>query len=77
MCWPSIGRKCATGSEVTDCGSLSWVHCVSRVDWRLEKLASQGVIIKVGSNRASRYRLTNQGMSKAQGVARNLIALVP
>ena len=65
-----------TGSEVID-GLRQSGLAVSRVDWRLEKLASQGLIIKIGSNRASRYRLTNQGVNKAQGVARALIALVP
>ena len=65
-----------TGSEVID-GLRQSGLAVSRVDWRLEKLASQGLIIKIGSNRASRYRLTNQGMNKAQAVARALIALVP
>jgi hypothetical protein len=65
-----------TGSEVID-GLRQSGLAVSRVDWRLEKLASQGLIIKIGSNRASRYRLTNQGMNKAQAVARALIALLP
>jgi hypothetical protein len=65
-----------TGSEVID-GLRQSGLAVNRVDWRLEKLASQGLIIKIGSNRASRYRLTNQGMNKAQAVARALIALVP
>jgi hypothetical protein len=65
-----------TGSEVID-GLRQSGLAVSRVDWRLEKLASQGLIIKIGSNRASRYRLTNQGMTKAQAVARALMALVP
>ena len=65
-----------TGGEVID-GLRQSGFTVNRVDWRLEKLAGQGLIIKVGSNRASRYRLTNQGMNRAQGIARNLIALVP
>ncbi|HKT88117.1 MAG TPA: hypothetical protein VJQ59_06760 [Candidatus Sulfotelmatobacter sp.] len=65
-----------TGSEVID-GLRQSGLAVSRVDWRLEKLASQGLIIKIGSNRASRYRLTNQGVNKAQAVARALISLVP
>jgi hypothetical protein len=65
-----------TGGEVID-GLRQSGLAVSRVDWRLEKLASQGLIIKIGSNRASRYRLTNQGMTKAQAVARALTALVP
>ncbi|HET9280860.1 MAG TPA: hypothetical protein VFR24_02750, partial [Candidatus Angelobacter sp.] len=65
-----------TGSELTDGLRQSGLN-VGRVDWRLEKLANEGLIIKIGSGRASRYRLTNQGMARAQEVARNLIALVP
>ena len=65
-----------TGGEIID-GLRQSGFTVSRVDWRLEKLAGEGMIIKIGTGRASRYRLTNQGMSKAQGIARELIALVP
>ena len=65
-----------TGSELIG-GLRQSGFTVTRVDWRLERLAAGGMIIKIGSNRASRYRLTNQGMSKAQGIARALISLVP
>ena len=65
-----------TGSELTDGLRQSGLN-VGRVDWRLEKMANEGLIIKIGSGRASRYRLTNQGMSKAQDIARNLISTVP
>jgi hypothetical protein len=65
-----------TGGEVLNGLRQSGIT-VGRVDWRLDKLAGEGQIIKVGSGRASRYRLTNQGMNKAQGIARNLIATVP
>jgi PaaX-like protein len=65
-----------TGSELIDGLRQSGIN-VGRVDWRLEKMATQGLIIKIGSGRASRYRLTNQGMSKAQEIARTLISLVP
>jgi hypothetical protein len=70
------GNDTVTGSELIDGLRQSGMN-VGRVDWRLEKMANQGLIIKIGSGRASRYRLTNQGMSKAQEVARNLISLVP
>jgi hypothetical protein len=65
-----------TGGEVISGLRQSGIN-VGRVDWRLDKLAGEGLIIKIGSGRASRYRLTNQGMNKAQGIARNLIAMVP
>jgi hypothetical protein len=65
-----------TGGEVLSGLRQSGIT-VGRVDWRLDKLAGDGQIIKIGYGRASRYRLTNQGMNKAQGIARNLIAMVP
>ncbi|MBZ5505676.1 MAG: hypothetical protein LAO78_09320 [Acidobacteriia bacterium] len=70
------GNDTVTGSELMDGLRQSGMN-VGRVDWRLEKMATEGLIIKIGSGRASRYRLTNQGMSRAQEIARNLIALVP
>jgi hypothetical protein len=70
------GNDSVTGSEIIEGMRQSGIT-VGRVDWRLEKLATEGLIIKIGMGRASRYRLTNQGMSKAQGLAKNLIALVP
>ena len=70
------GSDSVTGSEVIN-GLRQSGFTVGRVDWRLDKLAANGLIIKIGSGRASRYRLTNQGMNKAQGVAKALISLVP
>ncbi len=43
----------------------------------LKKLASEGSVIITGAHRGKRYRLTNQGVSKAQEVAKGVIALVP
>jgi hypothetical protein len=65
-----------TGSELLDGLRQSGMN-VGRVDWRLEKMATEGLIIKIGSGRASKYRLTNQGVSRSQEMARNLIAMVP
>src|SRR4029077_14736766 len=65
-----------TGSEMMDGIQQSGIR-VSRIDRNLEKLAQQGDIIKVGIGRASRYRLTNQGVTKAQAVARDLLASLP
>jgi hypothetical protein len=65
-----------TGSEVIDGLEHSGIR-VSRVDRNLEKLATQGDVIKIGIGRASRYRLTNPGMSKAQTTARELVSQLP
>ncbi|MGH9502475.1 MAG: hypothetical protein ACRD20_06460 [Terriglobales bacterium] len=65
-----------TGSEVVDGLEQSGVR-VGRVDRNLERLATQGDVIKIGTGRASRYRLTNQGMAKAQAIVRDLLATLP
>jgi hypothetical protein len=65
-----------TGSEITDGLEHSGVR-VGRIDRNLEKLAAQGDVIKIGTGRASRYRLTNPGMAKAQATAREVMATVP
>lgn len=64
-----------TGSEIMDGLELSGIR-LPRVDRLMEKLAADGLVIKVGIGRASRYRLTNQGMSRAQSIARDVLAVV-
>jgi hypothetical protein len=64
-----------TSSEVVD-GLRTSGHVVSRVDTVMDKLAADGHVIKVGARRATRYRLTNQGVTRAQEITRGIIALV-
>jgi hypothetical protein len=64
-----------TGGEIID-GLRQSGQAVDRIDRTLEKLAAEGLIIKLGTGRASRYRMTNLGVSKAQEVARDVIGLV-
>jgi hypothetical protein len=64
-----------TGGEIID-GLKESGHVVSRVDYILDKLASQGNVIKVGLGRASRYRLTTKGHTRAMEIAREVIQLV-
>jgi hypothetical protein len=42
----------------------------------LKKLATEGSVIITGAHRGKRYRLTNQGVTRAQEIARGVIALV-
>lgn len=64
-----------TGSEILD-GLRQSGQAADRIDRTLKKMASDGHIIKLGAHRASRYRMTNQGIVKAQEIARNVISLV-
>ncbi|MGB6973515.1 MAG: hypothetical protein WBD67_02410 [Terracidiphilus sp.] len=65
-----------TGAEVKDGLEQSGFR-VDRVDRHIEKLTSEGLVIKIGIGKGSRYRLTNQGMSRAQALAKDLIATLP
>lgn len=49
---------------------------VDRLDRVLAKYIKENYILKIGVGRASRYRLTNQGVQKAQAVAETLIEIV-
>jgi hypothetical protein len=40
----------------------------------LDKMTDACDVITVGTNRARRYRLTNQGFAKAQDLAMDLVA---
>jgi hypothetical protein len=65
-----------TGAEVKDGLEQSGFR-VDRVDRHIDKLTTEGLVIKIGIGKGSRYRLTNQGMSRAQALARDLIATLP
>jgi hypothetical protein len=49
---------------------------VNRIDYQIDKMTEAGNVITVGSNRARRYRLTNQGFAKAQELAMDLVETV-
>jgi hypothetical protein len=42
----------------------------------LHKIAEEGAIIITGAHRGKKYRMTNQGMTKAQEIAKSTLALV-
>jgi hypothetical protein len=65
-----------TGGEIID-GLRQSGHTVSRVDYQLDRLSTEGSVIKVGTGRASRYRLTNKGLTKAEEIANNFLLQVP
>jgi hypothetical protein len=67
-----------TGGEIADGLNVSG-QPVARPDRILDKLSAddKGLVMTVGQRKGRRYRLTNVGVTKAQEIARNLIALVP
>ena len=69
-------NEAVTGSELMDGLVHSGIR-VPRVDRVMDRLASTGFVIRIGAHRGTRYRLTNQGMARAQNVARDLAGMVP
>ena len=73
-----LGQTCIrkndriTGGEVMDGLKMSG-HVVHRVDKMLDRFASDGQVIKIGSGRGMRYKLTQKGMAKAQELAKAAI----
>ncbi|HXX21115.1 MAG TPA: hypothetical protein VEJ46_17065 [Candidatus Acidoferrum sp.] len=67
-------NETVTSTEVVD-GLKTSGHMVTRVDSTMRKLEAEGLVIKIGQRRATQYRLTNQGVTRAQEIARGVIAL--
>jgi len=65
-----------TGQEIGD-GLAQSGRPVPRVDRIMESAISEATVLKTGVKRATRYRLTNQGLVKALGLARDLMANLP
>lgn len=65
-----------TGQEIGD-GLAQSGRPVARVDRVMESAINEATVLKTGIKRATRYRLTNQGLVKALGLARDLLANLP
>lgn len=68
-------NEAVTGSEMMDGLQLSGFR-MARVDRLLDSLATGGQVIRSGSHRGTRYRLSNTGLARAQEVARNVLARI-
>jgi hypothetical protein len=68
-------NELVTGGELVD-GLRDSGHAVVRVDTFMEKLIVDGFVLKVGVGRATKYRLTNIGATRAEELARELIKIV-
>lgn len=65
-------NETVTGNELMS-GLLQSGIRVPRVDRITEKLTDSGLVIRIGAHRATRYRFTNQGMVRAQEIAKAVI----
>lgn len=65
-----------TGQEIGD-GLGQSGRPVARVDRLMEKALKDAFVLKTGIKRATRYRLTNQGLQKALSIAKDLLASLP
>lgn len=66
----------ATGSEIVD-GMEQSGYRTPRIDRILASLADEGAVIITGSHRGKKYRLTNQGHVRAEGIVRETLARLP
>lgn len=69
-------NESVTGSEIMD-GLQQSGYTVDRIDRQMDKFVGDGLVIRIGKARGTRYRLTNQGLQKAQTIAKDVIATVP
>jgi hypothetical protein len=65
-----------TGSEIMD-GMEQSGYRATRIDRILGGLSSEGAVIITGAHRGKRYRLTNQGLTRAEGIVRDALAKLP
>lgn len=69
-------NEAVTGQEIGD-GLAQSGRPVPRVDRVMESALSDALVLKSGMRRSTRYRLTNQGLVKALGVAKALLENLP
>lgn len=65
-----------TGQEIGD-GLAQSGRPVPRVDRIMDKPITEAFVLKSGVRRATRYRLTNQGLTKALNIAKGLVESLP
>jgi len=65
-----------TGSEIMD-GMVQSGYRTTRIDRILSSLFDEGSVIITGAHRGKRYRLTNQGFTRAEGIVREALGKLP
>ena len=64
-----------TGAEIIEGLETTGLR-VARIDRNMEKAGEEGDVIVIGQRRSKRYRLTNQGITKARDISNKHIANV-
>jgi len=65
-----------TASELID-GLEQSGYTPDRLNRIMQPLADEGSVVRIGKKKGTRYRFTNQGLSKAQAIAKEEIAKLP
>jgi len=65
-----------TGGEILDGLEQSGYRAI-RIDRIVTGLSSEGAVIITGRHRGKRYRLTNQGVVRTEGIVRDALAKLP
>jgi hypothetical protein len=68
-------NEAVTGNEMME-GMQQSGFRLARVDRVLENLATDGSVIRSGAHRGTRYRLSNTGLTRAQGIARSVLGRI-
>jgi hypothetical protein len=68
-------NETVTASEIRD-GLEQSGYRPDRVDRIMQPLSDEGNVVRIGIKKGTRYRFTNQGLSKAEAAAREAIAQV-
>lgn len=69
----SRNNETVTASELRD-GLEHSGYRFARVDRLMQPLCDEGLVIKIGTRKATRYRLTNPGLARAMEIAEAAIA---
>jgi hypothetical protein len=69
-------NEAVTGQEIGD-GLAQSGRPVPRVDRVMDTALTEAMALKSGIRRSTRYRLSNQGMVKASGLAKTLAESLP
>lgn len=70
------GNEASTGSEVKDGLELSGYKPL-RIDRTMDSFVAEGLVLINGKHRGKKYRLSNPGLVKAQGLADELQRKLP
>ncbi len=69
-------NETVTASEIAD-GLEQSGYRFARLDRVMKPLADEGSVVQIGAKKGTRYRFTNQGLSKAQSAAKQEVGRVP